>query len=242
MRWPDKGRYTVEHRVVWPDGSVHWIHGSGQVTLGPDGEVNGAIGFTADVTAQVTGRHELRRLTGEALEAARHERRGRERLEALGRINDALAESRERDVLLRNVTAAAVPALGDTCAIYVLNAGSADVTVEVAHRDQASTPGLRAELLGRTFDPRAPSGVPRAIRTGRARAATYQCSRPDARRGRGGRGRMRRHRDAAGQAGPGGRRPAPADRPVVPHATKRTTSRWPRRPPTGSPPASRTSD
>ena len=106
--------------MVWPDGSVHWIHGAGQVTLGPDGEVTGAIGFSADVTEQVLGRQELHRLTGEALEAAEHERRSRERLEALGRINDALAESRERDDLLRNVTAAAVPALGDSCAIYVL--------------------------------------------------------------------------------------------------------------------------
>ena len=25
-----KSRYTVEHRVVWPDGSVHWLQGKGQ--------------------------------------------------------------------------------------------------------------------------------------------------------------------------------------------------------------------
>src|SRR5689334_22088765 len=27
----EKGRYTVEHRVVWPDGSVHWMQGRGLV-------------------------------------------------------------------------------------------------------------------------------------------------------------------------------------------------------------------
>ena len=162
-----KGRYRVEHRVVWPDGSVHWIHGAGQVTLGPDGEVTGAIGFSADVTEQVLGRQELHRLTGEALQAAEQERRSRERLEALGRINDALAESRERDDLLRNVTAAAVPALGDSCAIYLLTAEPGEVAVDVAHRDPAVTPILREEMRQLPYDPEAPIGVPRVIRSGR---------------------------------------------------------------------------
>lgn len=30
-----EGSYEVSHRVVWPDGSVHWIQGRGQVTLDP---------------------------------------------------------------------------------------------------------------------------------------------------------------------------------------------------------------
>ena len=30
--------FRVEHQVVWPDGTIRWIQGSGRVTIGPDGE------------------------------------------------------------------------------------------------------------------------------------------------------------------------------------------------------------
>jgi hypothetical protein len=39
------------HRVVWPDGSVHWVEGLGQVTVDGSGEPTGTIGCTRDVTA-----------------------------------------------------------------------------------------------------------------------------------------------------------------------------------------------
>jgi PAS domain S-box-containing protein len=164
-----KGRYTVEHRVVWPDGSLHWLHGSGQVTLGPRGQVTGTIGCTADVTERVNARQQLERLTREAVEAAEHERISRERLEFLGRINDALAESRDRHDLMSNVVRAAVPRLGDWCVLYVLPAGDERIPdVEFAHIDPTMVAYGR-ELFERfPYDPSARFGVPYVIRTGRA--------------------------------------------------------------------------
>ncbi len=48
-----KSEYDVEHRVVWPDGSVHWLQGRGSVTLDDDGNVTGTVGCVADITERV---------------------------------------------------------------------------------------------------------------------------------------------------------------------------------------------
>jgi PAS domain S-box-containing protein len=53
------GTYAVRHRVVWPDGSTHWIEGLGQVTQAPDGAATGTIGCTRDITAQVEAEQQL---------------------------------------------------------------------------------------------------------------------------------------------------------------------------------------
>src|SRR4051812_8124194 len=42
--------YQVEHRVVWPDGTVRWVQGSGQVIVDEGGQRVGAIGCSMDVT------------------------------------------------------------------------------------------------------------------------------------------------------------------------------------------------
>jgi len=48
-----KSDYDVEHRVVWPDGSVHWLQGRGSVTLDDEGNVTGTVGCVADITERV---------------------------------------------------------------------------------------------------------------------------------------------------------------------------------------------
>lgn len=162
-----KGAYTVEHRVVWPDGSLHWLHGAGQVTMDQAGNVTGTIGCTRDVTRQAVAELEHRRLTAEAVEAAEQERIHRERLEVLGSINDALASARDRREVMVNVSRAAVPRLGDWCSIYVLpQAGSTVPEIETAHVDPAMVTYAR-ELQERfPYDPASSVGMPRVIRTG----------------------------------------------------------------------------
>jgi PAS domain S-box-containing protein len=160
--------YTVDHRVVWPDGSIHWVHGAGHVTFGPDGEVTGAIGVTGDITDERRAREDLQRLTLEALEAADRERASAERLAFLGRINDALAAARDRPTLMQSVVRAAVPRLGDWCVIHVLPTdGTAIPDVELAHGDPEMAPSAQ-DLIDRfPYDPDAEHGVARVIRTGR---------------------------------------------------------------------------
>jgi diguanylate cyclase (GGDEF)-like protein/PAS domain S-box-containing protein len=42
--------FDLQMRVVWPDGSVHWVAADGQVIRNPDGEAVALIGVAMDVT------------------------------------------------------------------------------------------------------------------------------------------------------------------------------------------------
>ena len=86
-----KRPYVFEHRIIRPDGTVRWLQGKGQVTLDDAGKVTGTIGCAADITAQMLAAHEREQLVEVSRRAAEHERVSRERLEFLGRLNDALA-------------------------------------------------------------------------------------------------------------------------------------------------------
>ena len=44
--------YDIEHRVIWPDGSVHWLHESGDVTRDEDGNPINMLGVVQDITAK----------------------------------------------------------------------------------------------------------------------------------------------------------------------------------------------
>ncbi len=162
-----KSTYRVEHRVVWPDGSVHWIAGVGGVTLDSHGDVTGTVGCTMDVTDRMEQEFELQRLVEVAQRAADSERLQRERLEFLAQINQVLVTSTSvRDVMAK-VTKRAVPRLGDWCTIHVVATdGRGSPEVEVAHVDPAMVAYAR-ELQDRfPYDPEAPTGVPAVIRTG----------------------------------------------------------------------------
>jgi PAS domain S-box-containing protein len=162
-----RSAYRVEHKVVWPDGSVHWIAGVGGVTLDERGAVTGTVGCSMDITDRVAQEQERQRLAAIAIEAAERERLHRERLEFLSAINDSLLTSLTLQDLMKNVARTAVPRLGDWCSIHVLPfAGGTVPEVEVAHNDPSMVVYAR-ELQARfPYDPNAPIGVPRVMRTG----------------------------------------------------------------------------
>jgi PAS domain S-box-containing protein len=163
----DRCGYVMDHRVVWPDGTVRWLQGRGQVVLDAAGEVLGTIGCVADVTDRVRFDQERERRMAEAGEAIRRERLHRTRLELLGRVNDALRAATDRGDLMRRVTQAVVPRLGDWCALYLLTDAGPVPEVEIAHVDPEMV-ALGRDLQRRfPYDPHAPQGVPSVIRTGR---------------------------------------------------------------------------
>ena len=161
-----KRPYVFEHRIIRPDGTERWLQCKGQVTLDDAGNVTGTIGCTADITAQVLAAHEREQLVEVSRRAAEHERVSRERLEFLGRLNDALAAATSQDEVMRAATRAAVPRLGDWCSIFVLPDGSGQLPlIEVAHADPYMVAYIQ-ELMERfPYDPDAPMGVPNVIRT-----------------------------------------------------------------------------
>lgn len=50
----EQKNYDLEHRVIWPDGSVHWLHESGSVVKNGQGKVKHMLGVVRDITLRKT--------------------------------------------------------------------------------------------------------------------------------------------------------------------------------------------
>ena len=57
--------YEVEYRVIWPDGSLHWINSRGSASYAPDGTALKVVGVTLDITERKRGEEHLRMLVAE---------------------------------------------------------------------------------------------------------------------------------------------------------------------------------
>ena len=57
----ETGDVSAEFRVVWPDGSTHWLAANGQMFFDAGGRPYRMVGFTADVTPRKLAEEELRR-------------------------------------------------------------------------------------------------------------------------------------------------------------------------------------
>jgi PAS domain S-box-containing protein len=164
----ERSRYTVEHRVVWRDGSVHWMQGKGQVTLDEFGNVTGTLGCVADITDQRQTAERLERAVEAEREAADSQRASADRLGFLSEMNEALAMSRTRREAMRNVARAAVPKLGDWCSVFLLTDDHSAPQVEIAHTDPSKVRWVEELHAHFGFDPDADIGIPRVIRTGQS--------------------------------------------------------------------------
>jgi PAS domain S-box-containing protein len=67
----ETGDILVEYRVVWPDGSTHWLAANGQMFVDDKGHPERMVGFTADVTRRKLAEEELRRSEAFLAEAQR---------------------------------------------------------------------------------------------------------------------------------------------------------------------------
>jgi PAS domain S-box-containing protein len=57
----ESGDISAEFRVVWPDGSVHWLAANGQMFMDAAGQPYRMVGFTGDVTPRKLAEEALRR-------------------------------------------------------------------------------------------------------------------------------------------------------------------------------------
>jgi two-component system, NarL family, sensor histidine kinase UhpB len=105
----DVGSGDIEYRVVWPDGSVHWIFGRATVVRDAAGTAIRVYGTNADITARKRAEEELARraqqqeaLSRKLIEAQEAERRAvaRELHDDFGQVLTALKlnlQRRDRD-------------------------------------------------------------------------------------------------------------------------------------------------
>jgi PAS domain S-box-containing protein len=162
----ERAAYELEHRVIWLDGTVHWLYCRGIVTVDDEDNVTGTIGCTGDITAHKQLEIETERRVREAEQVAMRERLQRERLEFLDGLNDSALSAADHRELMQNVAAAAVPQLGDWCAMYFVPERATAPKIEVAHRDPAKVVWAEELLRRFPYDPDATRGVPAVIRTG----------------------------------------------------------------------------
>lgn len=48
----ERVEYDHEFRVIWPDGSIHWLSGRGKAVFGHDGQPTRMLGLNGDITAR----------------------------------------------------------------------------------------------------------------------------------------------------------------------------------------------
>jgi PAS domain S-box-containing protein len=116
--------FTTEFRVVYPDGSIHWIAGEGSVVRDANGKPLRMAGVGLDITARKTAEIELR---------ARAEREA-----VLNRIGEAIRASTDPDEIQRAAIAGLGEALeADRCFFAHYDAATDMITVgEDWHRSE----------------------------------------------------------------------------------------------------------
>lgn len=71
-----RGKVAVEFRVMWPDGTLHWLSTNGRMFFDDAGEPVRVVGFTSDVTRRKLVEEELRRSEAFLAQAQRLSRTG----------------------------------------------------------------------------------------------------------------------------------------------------------------------
>lgn len=153
--------FRFDHRCRWPDGSVHWLEGIGEVIAGEDDGIIGAFGLAIDVDERYRQMEEHNRL----LEV---EQRERERIEFLAKVNDVLAYSVDISEIVQRVTTALIPELAEWCSIVVSIDRRRDrPLITVAHLDPEKLKWAEQIQRDHPYDPDAPFGSAKVIKTGR---------------------------------------------------------------------------
>ncbi len=158
-----RGSYDLEYRVLWPDGSVHWLQGRGQVTLGDDGTVTGRIGCMADITARRLADEERAHLLAVERATRAEAETVATRLRGLQDVTTSLLRAVDVHSVGQAVLTEGVPALGGHTGSILLVADDGE-TVEIVHHV-----GYSDELARHwgSFSLAAPLPASDAIRSGR---------------------------------------------------------------------------
>ena len=154
--------FRFDHRCTWPDGSVHWIEGIGDVIVDEKtDEVVGAFGLAIDIDERHREIEERTRLLDLEL-------RQRERVEYLAKVNDVLAYSVDVAEIVQRVCESVVPELAEWCSIVIaIDRRRERPSITVAHRDPDKLKWAEQIQRDHPYDPDAAWGAARVIRTGR---------------------------------------------------------------------------
>jgi PAS domain S-box-containing protein len=139
--------HRVEYRVLWPDGSIHWIEIRGQTLAEATGAPLKVVGVSIDITKR---------------------KRAEQDLKFLAQASAELASLVDPQSTLDRLAFLAVPFFADWCAIDLLQEDGSLKRVAVAHADARKV--QLAHEFHRRFppDPNMAHGTWSVIRSGRA--------------------------------------------------------------------------
>jgi two-component system, NarL family, sensor histidine kinase UhpB len=171
----DTGSGDIEYRVVWPDGSVHWIFGRATVVRDPAGRPIRSYGTNADITERKHAEQELARrtqqleaLSRKLIEAQEAERRAvaRELHDDFGQVLTALKlnlQRRERDdsesIALVDGAIARMRDLAQDLRPPLLDEQGLDASLRWYVEREAGRAGLAFRLTLTHLDQRPPAAV-----------------------------------------------------------------------------------
>jgi PAS domain S-box-containing protein len=89
------GEFLQDFRVVWPDGSVRWLHARAKVFFSEDGKPLRMVGVNMDITERKQAEEAIRRLNAELEERVRQRT---DQLEAANKELEAFAYSVSHDL------------------------------------------------------------------------------------------------------------------------------------------------
>jgi PAS domain S-box-containing protein len=137
-----KGSYDLEYRVMWPDGSIHWLQGRGQVTLDDGGNVTGRIGCMTDITARRLADDERAHLLAVERATRAEAETIATRLRGLQDVTMSLIRALDVRSVAEAVLTEGVPALGGRTGSILLvseDRESVEIVHEVGYRDEIKT-------------------------------------------------------------------------------------------------------
>ncbi|HEX2545977.1 MAG TPA: ATP-binding protein [Ramlibacter sp.] len=138
--------HTVQYRVLWPDGTLHWLEGTGSILCDNDGAPDVMTGVCVNIDRRKEDEHNL---------------------QFLAQASAELATLTEYTPTMQRIARLAVPQFADWCAVDMLDDGGQLRRVAVAHVDEAKV-RLAHELHERfPPDPAAPGGAWSVLRTGK---------------------------------------------------------------------------
>ncbi|MEX0702547.1 MAG: ATP-binding protein [Planctomycetales bacterium] len=141
----ERREHHLEYRIVWPDGSVHWLEARGKLFLDDQGRPQKLLGVCADVS-----------------EAKRHEAI----LRFLADASKSLSALVDYRSTLQSVARLAVPDFADWCAVDILDDEGRVERLAVAHVDPEKVEFAKRLQEEYPSDPDAPRGVHHVLRTG----------------------------------------------------------------------------
>ena len=142
----EEGReHHLEYRIVWRDGSVHWVEARGRLFRDEAGVPVRLVGVCSDITQR---------------------KRMEQSLRFLAEASKSLAMLIDYKSTLQKVAHLAVPAFADWCAVDMLDAERSLQRVAVAHVDPEKVQMAQEIHHRHPPDPEGSQGIAKVLRTG----------------------------------------------------------------------------